>query len=306
VESASIKEVLADLERLICEETFNQCSVRQQTKSIAIVTEIESVKSKDHVVAIYNNAFEFADNALYPSLNLADHSDNIVICETNFNNCVEVEYPKNPMSPGTVVGILFGAVTGTLLVVYLVVAFLWPKWGWKWLLPRGKSKTNSNHYSASTSYPASNLYGTQRSNANQNNNSGRPPADQQQQAPPSQSQVQSSQEPRPPLPVSEQSSVSRLPPSSFVYATPSALNDSSLYSPSSQGALANQPKVVYHPERSLDTGSVRFEETQPQASAASPVKKSAFPPPKKSKKRAAPPPPSTMTLEIENDSFSQT
>jgi hypothetical protein len=180
--------------------------VSQRSKSITFITEIESVKSKDHVVAIYNNAFEFADNALYPSLNLADHSDNIIICETNINNCAEVEYPKDPMSPGTVVGIIFGAVTGTLLVVYLVVAFLWPKWGWKWLLPRGKSKTNSNHYSASTNYP--------RSNTIQNNNSGRPPADQQQQqAPPNQSQVQNPPEPRPPLPVSEQSSVSRLPPS---------------------------------------------------------------------------------------------
>lgn len=263
--------------------------MRQQTKSISIVTEIESVKSKDHVVAIYNNAFEFADNALYPTLNLAEHTDNIVICETNFNNCVEVEYPKDPLSPGAVIGILFGAVTGTLLIVYLVVAFLWPKWGWKWLLPRGKSKTNYNHYSASPK-------GAERSNANQSNN--RPPADQQ--APSNLSQVQP--EPRPAVQsLPEQSSVSRYPPSSFVYATPSALNDSSLYSPSSQGALTNQPKVIYHPERSLDSGSMSFGE-KPQAASA--AKKSAFPPPKKSKKRAAPPPP--MKLEIENDSFSQT
>ena len=167
---------------------------------MAIVTEIKSVKSKDHVIAIYNNAFEFADNALYPSLVLADHSDNIVICETNFNNCVEVEYPKDPLSPGTVVGILFGAVTGTLLVVYLIVAFLYPKWGWKWLFPRGKSKSNSNHYSGTS---ASTNYG----NANQNNNTTpayQPPPTTVQQEPPVQ-----------PLPatVSEQSSVSRLPPS---------------------------------------------------------------------------------------------
>lgn len=98
------------------------------------------MKSKDHVVATYNNAFEYANGDNYPSLVLADHSKDLIICETDLSDCEEVEYPKDPMAPGTAIGILFGVVTGSLLAVYLIVAFIWPKWGWKWLLPRGKSK----------------------------------------------------------------------------------------------------------------------------------------------------------------------